>query len=82
MVTTRRFWHSLAMQSALPLLLILAGFILAVGTVVMIVALRRAPEGYEDENGFQFLADEEGFQYRPTADKPLAAHLHRPARAA
>ncbi|MEO5960764.1 MAG: hypothetical protein ABIZ49_06845 [Opitutaceae bacterium] len=70
------------MQNALPLFLILAGFILVVGTVVMIVALRRAPEGYEGENGFQFITDEEGFQYRPASAEPLASRLHEHAHAA
>jgi hypothetical protein len=42
------------MQSTLFLLSIAAGIILVAGAVAMVVGLRNAPEGYEDENGFQF----------------------------
>jgi hypothetical protein len=42
------------MQSALFLLSLVAVVILVAGAVVTVIGLRNAPEGYEDENGFQF----------------------------
>jgi hypothetical protein len=41
------------MLSALSIFSILGGLVLVAGTVITIVGLRHAPEGYEDENGFQ-----------------------------
>ena len=40
------------MHSALYYLLGLGAFALVAGSIITIVALRNAPEGYEDEEGF------------------------------
>jgi hypothetical protein len=48
-----RIWQILAMLSALSIFSILGGLVLVAGTVITVVGLRHAPEGYEDENGFQ-----------------------------
>jgi hypothetical protein len=40
------------MQNALTVFWILSGLGFAAGMVVTVVGLVRAPEGYEDENGF------------------------------
>lgn len=43
------------MNSALTLFWIVSGLSFAVGTVMTIVGLHRAPEGMEDESGFRYL---------------------------
>jgi hypothetical protein len=43
------------MHPALTALWLASSAILAVGTVIMIVALRRAPEGVEGPDGFRYL---------------------------
>ena len=43
------------MNSTLTLIWIVASLGFAVGTVMTLVSLRRAPEGLEDENGFRYL---------------------------
>lgn len=40
------------MQSALFYLLVIGSLILVAGSVIMFVALRNAPEGFESEEGF------------------------------
>jgi hypothetical protein len=47
------------MQLALAFFLLVIGISLVLGTVLMVAGLARAPEGHEDENGFQY-ANEEG----------------------
>lgn len=43
------------MNSALTLFWIVTGLSFAVGTVLTLVGLHRAPEGLEDEQGFRYL---------------------------
>jgi len=43
------------MHPAFTALWIASSTILAIGTVIMIVALRRAPEGVEGPDGFRYL---------------------------
>ena len=43
------------MNSALTLFWIVTGFSFAVGTVLTLIGLHRAPEGFEDESGFRYL---------------------------
>ena len=43
------------MNPALTLFWIVAGLSFAVGAVLTVVGLLRAPEGVEDENGFRYL---------------------------
>ncbi len=40
------------MNSTLYYVVVLSGLILAVGSLIMVVALRNAPEGFEGEDGF------------------------------
>ena len=40
------------MHTALYYLLGLGAFVMVVGAIIGVVALRNAPEGYEDEDGF------------------------------
>ena len=42
------------MQSALTVFWILSGLALALGLVMTVVGLLRAPEGFEDESGFRY----------------------------
>lgn len=42
------------MQPALAFLWLVLGIALVLGTVLMIAGLARAPEGYEDEDGFKY----------------------------
>lgn len=62
------------MQSALTVFWILSGLALALGLVMTVVGLVRAPEGFEDETGFRYA--------KPTvARKPAPAsvvHSTRP----
>jgi hypothetical protein len=51
----RVIWHINHMQSALTVFWILSGLGFAVGMVVTVVGLLRAPEGYEDETGFRYV---------------------------
>jgi hypothetical protein len=44
----------LNMKSALTVFWILSGLGLAVGLVMTVVGLVRAPEGFEDESGFRY----------------------------
>ena len=50
-----RFWQSVAMHPAVAILWFLPSIVFGVGTIVTIIALRRAPEGYENDEGFQYL---------------------------
>ena len=56
-VGMRRIWQNVGMQPALTLFWMVAGLSLAIGTVMTIVGLVRAPDGYEDEGGFQYAHD-------------------------
>lgn len=49
----------LIMQPALTLFWMFTGLSLAIGTVTTIIGLVRAPDGYEDQDGFQFAHDGE-----------------------
>jgi len=40
------------MDSTLYYVVVISGLILAVGSLIMVVALRNAPEGFEGEEGF------------------------------
>ncbi len=42
------------MQPVLTLFWMAAGIALSIGTVMTIVGLVRAPDGYEDQDGFQY----------------------------
>lgn len=55
------------MQSALTVFWILSGLALAIGLVMTVVGLVRAPEGFEDETGFRYA-------------KPTVARKSTPAR--
>lgn len=62
------------MQSALTVFWILSGLGFAVGLVVTIVGLVRAPEGFEDESGFHYA--------KPLAQRQAATvHATHAARA-
>lgn len=52
MFDATRLWQTRAMQLAASILWFLPSVVFGVGTVITIVALRRAPEGFESENGF------------------------------
>jgi len=45
------------MQPALTLFWMVTSLSLAIGTVMTIVGLVRAPDGYEDDDGFQYSHD-------------------------
>jgi cytochrome c-type biogenesis protein CcmH/NrfF len=47
------------MHPALTILWLASSAILAAGTVIMIVALRRAPEGEEGPDGFRYVNESE-----------------------
>ena len=47
-------WQSLRMHSALIFALGLGSVLVGVGAIVAVAALRRAPDGMETEEGFQF----------------------------
>jgi hypothetical protein len=49
---TDRSWHDHAMQNAVIFASLVSGLIFAVATVMTCLALRRARDGYQDENGF------------------------------
>lgn len=55
------------MNTATTILWFLPSFVFGVGTVITIVALRRAPEGYQDE---------EGFHYLRSSHTPMGADAH------
>lgn len=59
--------HSRSMQTIQTLLTLVPSVIFGVGTIVTIVALRRAPEGSEDS---------EGFHYRHAFAVPRRARRH------
>ena len=42
------------MHSALAILWMVPSLVFGVGTIITVVALRRVPEGYEDETGFHY----------------------------
>lgn len=65
------------MQSALTVFWILSGLGFAIGVVITIVGLVRAPEGFEDEAGFHPAAPDSSAQ---TAMAP-ASHAVRPRQA-
>ena len=50
-----RIWQSVVMHPALAFLWFLPSIVFGVGTVITIVALRRAPDGFEDTDGFHCL---------------------------
>jgi hypothetical protein len=53
MADIRLIWHLFGiMNTTLVYLLIIAGLIMIAGGVIAFVALRNAPEGFEDETGF------------------------------
>jgi len=54
MAVFHRFWQYAAMHSTLALFSLAATLLLVVGIVLVMVGLKHAPEGFEDENGFQF----------------------------
>jgi hypothetical protein len=74
MVRRAVIWHSEAMQNAFALVPLLTALLIVAGGLIAFVGLRRAPEGSEDNEGFHYLHDEEGFCYR-VADEPLRARL-------
>ena len=47
------------MHPVLAILWFLPSFVFGVGTVITILALRRAPEGFENEDGFHYLRPSE-----------------------
>ena len=57
------------MHSALAILWMVPSLVFGVGTIITVLALRRAPEGYEDETGFHYTAPQSG-----TTDRADAAH--------
>ena len=65
-----QFWHTVFMQPV-SLSLIAAGLFLAIGAVLTIVGLFRAPDGYEDSNGFHFASHPEG-----NATSPVTHPIH------
>ena len=56
------------MDTALTLFWIVTGLSFAVGTVLTLVGLHRAPEGVEDAHGFRYL---HGADELKTADDPV-----------
>lgn len=62
------------MQSALTVFWILSGLGFAIGVVITVVGLMRAPEGFEDESGFQTVEASAG---KKAAVAP-ATHAVRP----
>ena len=50
----------MVMQPALSLFWMVTGFALVIGTVMMVVGLVRAPEGYENQDGFQYADEGDG----------------------
>ncbi|MDP3069690.1 MAG: hypothetical protein Q8N18_05345 [Opitutaceae bacterium] len=63
------------MQSALTVFWILSGLGFAAGVVITVVGLVRAPEGFEDESGFQY-AESPAARKAKLAD---AGHAVRPS---
>lgn len=61
-------WQSMTMQLIQALLSLAVPVMFGLGTVITIVALRRAPEGSEDN---------EGFHYRPAFQVPRPAPARR-----
>ena len=43
------------MHTALSLIGFVSAFVLIAGAVITVLALQRAPDGFEDDSGFQFL---------------------------
>ena len=56
MVESSGIWHSLVMDALLSLLWYLPSVLFGIGTVVTLLAVRRAPAGMEDEDGFHYQA--------------------------
>jgi cytochrome c-type biogenesis protein CcmH/NrfF len=54
MVESSDKWQTVAMDAILSLLWFLPSLVFGVGTVVTLVAIRRAPAGTEDEDGFVY----------------------------
>jgi cytochrome c-type biogenesis protein CcmH/NrfF len=54
MVESSGIWHSLVMDALLSLLWYLPSVLFGIGTVVTLLAVRRAPAGTEDEDGFHY----------------------------
>ena len=80
MAERRDLWQSKRMDAVRTILWSLPSIIFGLGTVITIVALRRAPDGSEDEEGFQYLRSSHTPlppQAREPADAvhPSGAHL-------
>ena len=74
MAAASRLWQSLLMQTLHALLAIVPSVIFGVGTIITIVALRRAPEGLEDAEGFHYrhpFAMPRANEDRPAAPEPV-----------
>lgn len=56
MVESSGIWHSSLMDAILSLLWYLPSVVFGVGTIVTLLAVRRAPAGAEDEDGFHYQA--------------------------
>jgi hypothetical protein len=48
------FGHTVPMQNVLSTFALVSALVLVVAAVVTVLAFRHAPEGHEDEQGFQF----------------------------
>jgi hypothetical protein len=70
------------MHSALVYLLIITAIVVVVGGIIAVVALRNAPEGYEDENGFTGLTRGDEVLLNEFAQQRYAfAHARQPLAA-
>jgi len=62
------------MQAALTFLWFLPSIVFGVGTVITLVALRRAPEGRENDEGFQYLRSSHTPAPAPVRDSSHVVH--------
>jgi hypothetical protein len=74
MVEARCIWQSERMQPAVAILWFLPSIVFGVGTVITILALRHAPEGYESEEGFQYLHLSDAARVAGTREAANVAH--------
>ena len=73
-----RLWHGGAMHTELIVGLVLGAVLLVVSAVVTVVAILRAPEAYENHDGFHRLDDRSPEALAQQREKDRATGTRRP----